>query len=105
MKKSILACFILACIFSSCSKEIIDPLDCAALENTKIISEIKKSTTCHYNDVYRYKGDIYTIGNCCECGMIYMAFDCSGTALCESSEDCMIDFDKKAKYLYAVKSK
>lgn len=88
----------------SCTKDKAILLDCPNIASATIIPEGSESSTCVFSRVYRYKGEIYSVGYCCFCNMIYMAFDCNGEPLCPFDQNCMEDFDAKAKYLFRVEN-
>ena len=92
MKNLLLGAFVIILLCIGCSKENIIPSDCTVLADVKVLSEKKKESACHYSEVYRYDGKIYTVPECCVCDMAYMAYDCDGNQLCEFDEECMIDF-------------
>ena len=81
------------------------PDSCAQFDNWEIISDEERSDFCEYNKIYLYNDDYYFVCECCVCNKIDMAFNCNGEALCEFSEDCMIDFYENAEYLYSAVEK
>ena len=88
----------------ACNKISFDPSDCPLLANATILPEDRVIPWCdEYYEVYRYKGELYTLYQCCSCNTIPMAIDCNGKGLCHVNQNCMEDFFTNAKYLYAVK--
>jgi len=94
-------CFIcIACVKTT--PEVIDLVVCDRFEDWKVISEEDQSVTCSYEQIYIYKGEYYSVCECCVCDKVPMAVGCDGEFLCKLGEDCMKDFFIEAEYQYSA---
>ena len=96
-----LSCLILCCF--ACKKDKLNAktaADCSIIADAEILQE--DQLPCNYNEVYQYKGDIYTRCVCCLCSKLSMPINCEGEPLCEFTDDCLTEFEEKAKYLFSV---
>ena len=98
---------ILFCLtFSSCCedyvpKEIAE--ECPMIAGAEIFNT-KSVDLCFFSYVYRYKGKIYTVCNCCICDKAGIPSDCDGNLLCEISEPCpeLQEFNAEAEFLFTI---
>lgn len=74
--------------------------DCSIISDAEILEE--DQLPCNYNAVYEYNGEIYTRCVCCLCSKFAMPINCEGQVLCTLTEDCLTEFEEKAKYLFSV---
>lgn len=80
----------------SCNKTEFNTEDCPSTEDKMSLTQNDLQTTCWYNEVYNYNNETYIVCVCCDCDKAPMAIDCSGEPLCDWTEDCMLDFYRRA---------
>ena len=84
---------------SSCSEQ---PEICDRFDSWKIFSENEEDQFCSYQQIYLYQDEYYSLCVCCHCDKIPMAVDCNGNQLCDSTDDCMDRFYRKAEYVFSA---
>ena len=107
MKKVILGLVSILFVLTACHKTDCPSADCY-FEKDALTAE-EKNNACTYKDIYRYKGEMYSVYVCCVCDLYPMAVDCSGNALCEivnfsAPSNCMTDFWDNATYLFSIEA-
>ena len=101
IKTILFSLFLFSCLSCDSDEDVCTILPCVELENIKILTEEEKNEQCIYDNLYMYRGELYTTKVCCVCDLIYMAYGCFNEPLCDISEDCMLDFSEKAVYQYS----
>lgn len=97
----LLACLIGCCL--ACEKAVSisrTTVTCAFIADAEVLPA--GELPCNYNQVYRFKGEIYTRCVCCACFKVSIPMNCDGLPLCESQGECLAEFDEKAVFLFNV---
>lgn len=94
-------------VISSCSdKDAIELFaECDFIKDEQILSKEEAEMACIRNDVYSFRGNLYTVCSCCLCNKVPSIQDCNGEQLCtDFNADCTNEFFEKAEYQFSLKS-
>lgn len=96
---SILILLLAGTILISCVK---GSTECERFESWQKIDESENSQLCYQQRVYLFRGEYYSLYNCCFCEIPSLPRDCNGGVIYNLSGFNMTVFYEEAEYLYSA---
>lgn len=87
---------LISCHHDTLTEELLN--GCMALADLEIL--VEDDLDCFYNTVFLYRDNIYFVCECCVCDKAPIAVNCNWDLLCDFEDNCMVDFYRKAEFLF-----
>ncbi len=106
MKKLFLLCFVIVAL-SGCSNSSQESSECILWSEWKWVNEKEALETCNHFLIYEYRGQPYSVCECCTCDKLGPPVNCDGESVCPfdpfdldvaAYSQCLAEFYEEAEF-------
>jgi len=108
MKKLLLLSSLIVAL-NGCSNSSQEAVECILWSEWKLVSEKKALETCSHFLIYEYRGQVYTVCECCTCDKLGPPINCDGESVCpfdpfdldvDEYSQCLVQFYEEAEFKF-----